>query len=483
MTRAAAPWDRRDLDPDDAARRLSAARHTPFWIDRGEADGVRPAARPPLDGDQVADLAVVGGGLSGVWTALQAVQANPGRDVVLLDGGRLAWAASGRNGGFCSSSLTHGWANGHSRWPQDMPRLVDLAARNLDGIAATVEEFAIDCDFRISGELTVAVADWQVEGLREIRATASRYGVDLQWLEGADLDAVVASPTYRAALRDPSGTALVDPARLVWGLTAAAESLGVRVHEGTRVTGLRDEGDRVRLDTPHGGVHARQVVLATNAFPSPLHRVRPYVVPVWDHVLVTQPLSPQQREALRWAGEEGLSDAGGMFHYYRLTPDGRLLWGGYDALYYFGGDLSAVRERRPVTEAMLLQHLETTFPALAGIGISHVWAGAIDTSTRFTPFWRRAMGGRLVAVQGFTGLGVGSSRFAAAVCLDLLDGRSTERTDLAMVRRGPVPFPPEPLRWGAIEVTRRAIARSEARAGRRGPWLRLLDRAGLGFDS
>ena len=132
---------------------------------------------------------------------------------------------------------------------------------------------------------------------------------------------------------------------------------------------------------------------------------------------------------------------------------------------------------------MLAGNLLRTFPQLAGVRFSHLWAGAIDTCTRFAPFWSTSMGGKAVSVAGYTGLGVGSSRFGALVALDLLAGADTERTRLAMVRRRPVPFPPEPLRWAGIQLTRRSLARADERGGRRDLWLRLLDRLGLGFDS
>jgi glycine/D-amino acid oxidase-like deaminating enzyme len=235
--------------------------------------------------------------------------------------------------------------------------------------------------------------------------------------------------------------------------------------------------------TANGTVRARQVVLGTSAFPSPVRRHRPYVVPVWDHVLVTEPLSTEQLTSLRWAGRQGVGDSGNLFHYYRLTDDDRLLWGGYDALYYYGNDLGGRRARSPRTEAMLAEHLLVTFPSLDGVRITHTWGGAIDTCTRFCAFWGLTHGGKVVSVQGYTGLGVGASRFGAQVCLDLLAGRQNERTALEMVRRKPIPFPPEPARWAGIQLTRRAIARADRRGGRRGPWLRTLDRLGLGFDS
>ena len=152
-------------------------------------------------------------------------------------------------------------------------------------------------------------------------------------------------------------------------------------------------------------------------------------------------------------------------------------------MYDFGGRVTPERDGRPATFALLEEHFRATFPQLGAIGFSHRWGGAIDTCSRFSALWGKALGGRAVYVVGFTGLGVGASRFGARVGLDLLDGLDTERTRLEMVRRRPIPFPPEPVRWAGITLTRRALARADRREGRRGPWLRTLDRLGLGFDS
>jgi glycine/D-amino acid oxidase-like deaminating enzyme len=469
---------------DEAVRHaLDGVRDVPLWLDTDR----RPGRRAPLDGDLVVDLAVVGGGLTGLWAAVLAAEQQPARSVVLVEAAELAWAASGRNGGFCSSSLTHGLGNGLERWPDELARLERMGGENLDAIEATVARYGIDCDFQRGGELTVAVQPWQLAGLEELYATVSGLdggvGASLELLDAEQTRALVDSPTYLGSMRDRHGTAVLDPARLVWGLADVAEQHGIAVHERTRVTALADEGDRVRLETTSGVIRARRVVIGANAFPSPLHRVRPYVVPVWDHVLATEPLTPAQRDAIGWRGGEGLSDAGNQFHYYRITADGRIVWGGYDALYYFGGDLSARRSRRRSTEEMLAANFLRTFPQLEGIRFSHAWGGAIDTCTRFTAFWQRACGDKVCAVQGYTGLGVGASRFGAQVALDLVGGIDTERTRLEMVRRRPLPFPPEPFRWVGIELTRRSIAQADARQGRRNVWLKTLDYFGLGFDS
>ena len=229
-------------------------------------------------------------------------------------------------------------------------------------------------------------------------------------------------------------------------------------------------------------VRAKSVALATNAFPGPVRRARWSVVPVYDYVLATEPLTDEQLAAIGWDPSIGIADSGNQFHYYRVTPDRRILWGGYDAIYHFGRSIDPAHEDRRTTFETLARNFAATFPQLRGIRFTHRWAGVIDTSTRFCALFGRAHGGRTAYATGFTGLGVGASRFAAEVMLDQLAGLDTERTRLEMVRRRPIPFPPEPLAWIGIQLTRWSLAREDD-TGRRNLWLRLLDRLGLGFDS
>jgi glycine/D-amino acid oxidase-like deaminating enzyme len=174
---------------------------------------------------------------------------------------------------------------------------------------------------------------------------------------------------------------------------------------------------------------------------------------------------------------------GNLFHYYRLTADDRILWGGYDAVYRYGGPVGPALDDDEPTFAMLSQHFFTTFPQLEGIRFSHRWGGAIDTCSRFSVFFGKALHDRVAYAVGYTGLGVGASRFGARVGLDLLDGRATEASDLGLVRKRPLPFPPEPLRTGVIQLTRNRLQAADRDGGRRGIWLTTLDRLGLGFDS
>lgn len=451
--------------------------HRPFWLDRPE----RPEARPALTGDIHADLVVVGGGLSGLWAAYEARRRFPDWSVVLVEGQRIAEGASGRNGGFVAASLTHGLGNGLARWPDDLPELVRQGQSNLAEIVGVIVGDRIDCDLVRSGELDVAVEDYQVADLRDVVAEAASLGLTWQFLDRDEVRARVDSPTYRAGVLDRDGVVMVDPARLTWGLASAAERAGVAIYEHTRVTGIDRSGSGLRVTTDFGSVRAGRVALATSAFPPLLKRLGHYVVPVYDSVLMTEPLSRDQRDAIGWEDRVGIGDAGNQFHYYRMSEDGRILWGGYDASYY--GGFNPMHERQGAPFARLSEHFRYTFPQLDGLRFTHAWAGAIDTCSRFSAFWGTAYDGRLSYSLGFTGLGVGASRFGAQVMLDLLSGERTERTGLEMVQTKPIPFPPEPIRGFGIRVTRRAIDKADRNEGRRNLWLRTLDRVGLGFDS
>jgi glycine/D-amino acid oxidase-like deaminating enzyme len=198
---------------------------------------------------------------------------------------------------------------------------------------------------------------------------------------------------------------------------------------------------------------------------------------------MTEPLSPAQWDAIGWKNRQGLGDSGNQFHYYRTTADGRILFGGYDAIYYPNNGVGPQFDTNRESFGRLAEHFFETFPQLRGLRFTHAWGGAIDTCSRFSVFWGTAHGGRTAYSVGYTGLGVAASRFGALVMLDLLDGRQTERTRLEMVRQKPVPFPPEPLRSLVINLTRRSLDQADRNDGRRNLWLQTLDALGLGFDS
>ncbi len=466
-----------EIRPQDL-KSLADVKYQPFWLD----DSARPEPASALTESINADLTVIGAGFTGLWTALTAKQEDPSRDVVILEAGETGIGASGRNGGFVAASLTHSFQNGKNRWEKELAQIIQLGHKNLDGIEATVKEFNIDCDFMRSGELHIANESHQVEDLRQEVAESALYGERMQFLDQDQIRARVNSPTYLAATFDPS-VAMVNPARLAWGLRRACLSLGVRFFEHTQVNSVEESRAGVLIRTQYGQVESKKVALATNAFKPLLKHLSFYIVPVYDYALMTEPLSKSQRDSIGWKNREGVGDDGNQFHYYRTTADGRILWGGYDAIYYKNNGVAPQLENNPASFVRLASHFFQNFPQLDGLRFTHAWGGAIDTSSRYTAFWGKAMRGKVVYVLGYTGLGVGASRFGAQTMLDLLDDRKTERTKLQMAKTKPFPFPPEPLRSPVINFTRWSLDQADQNAGKRNLWLQTLDALGLGFDS
>ena len=419
---------------------------------------------------------MVGAGYTGLWTALLAKERDPHREVVVVEQYETGAGASGRNGGFCSASLTHGFSQRHARFPDEMPVIERLARENLDEIEATIARYGIECDWERTGELRWrsprgSSSAWSNEARRPQRrwATTSRSSTRSKCKRGS-----TPPPTWA---RSSTTTATRSSTPRVWcgDSSEPASSLGVQIFENSKVEWLEDVDDGVRVHTPYGAVTAAKVALATNVFPSLIRQTRKYVVPVYDYALVTEPLSDEQLASIGWEHREGVADSGNQFHYYRLTKDNCILWGGYDTIYNFRGKARRDFEFNAETYATLAGHFLKTFPQLAGIKFTHAWGGAIDTCTRFSPFWGSSHGDKVAYVMGYTGLGVASTRFGAAVMLDLLDDLDTERTRLKMVRKKPMPFPPEPFRGSSSASPSGPSIEPTSSEGRRNLWLKLLD--------
>jgi len=460
-----------------ALESLATATRTPYWA---ETAGPQPDC-PPLQTDTRCDLAIVGGGFTGLWTALEARRRMPDARILLVDAGRCGNAASGRNGGFCAPSISHGIGNAMQRWPKEAEALIRLGMSNLDDLEADLATYGMEVEFERSGKLTVAATPWQVEGLKAQQALRRRFGSESHFLEGDALRERLDSPVYHAGLFEPN-YALLNPGKMVAELRRVALAGGVDIHEATPVTGMAKRQDGVELIAPGGRIAARQVVLATNAAPPLLRRLRSALIPIFDYAIVTRPLHDSELAAIGWTDRYGIADSGNQFHYLRKTADNRILWGGFDAIYHFGSRRDDAFLTESGSFARLAENFARALPPLADVQLTHAWGGIIDTSARTTFFAGTAQGRRVAYAMGFTGQGVSASRFAALTMLDLLQGRETERTALQMLRRRPFPFPPEPFRWLGIRLAQHGLAREDA-TGRRSVFNRTLDRFGVGFDS
>ncbi len=354
--------------PAAVAKSLANAAPAPFWLDQPDA----PEALPALAEHVTTELAVVGGGFTGLWTALLAKERDPSRDVVLLEARTVGWAASGRNGGFCSASLTHGIGNGLERFPEEMPLLEKLGEQNLREIGETIAKHDIDCDFQLTGELSVATAAWQLEGAEEEAAAARQLGHDVEVLDAEGIRRELNSPTLVGGLKFTTGNALVEPGRLAWGLRRACLEAGVRIYEQTPVRSITPGGTGLTLTTPYGSVRAGKV--------DPRHRgVRPLAAAP-DRRVRDPGLGLRADDGAavgRAAGRAGLerpargaSDMGNQFHYFRMTRDNRMLWGGYDAVYYNGGGIRDEHALSPAAFGKLAEHFFAAFPQLEGVSFT-----------------------------------------------------------------------------------------------------------------
>jgi glycine/D-amino acid oxidase-like deaminating enzyme len=450
-----------------------------FWLARRA-----PRDHHPLEGAREADVAIVGAGLTGLWTALFLKALDPAVEVVVVEQGLAAYGASGRNAGMLSETVDHGHGLAIEHFGEpEARRLAALGEANVAEMTAFLAEREIRCDYEPTGRLMVALTVAHLEEAARTVETARRLGLDsFHLLDRAAVQAEVHSSLYLGGVA-VTGGGVLDPVKLVDGLRAEAERVGVRVYEQSRVTGLEAAGAAARVRAEAGSVRARRVVLATSAY---THHLLPSItrrfIPLYDYVLVSDPLTPAQHEAIGWRRRQGITDGRTFFNYYRLTDDNRILWGTSEAAYYAGNRVDPTCDHSPAHYAALRASFRRHFPALDGLEFPYAWGGAICSTTRMTPFFGRALGGRVSYGLGYTGHGLGTTRLAGRILAHMALDRPSELLDLSLVRKRPFPYPPEPLRsWSVAAVTRALRRVDEGRPP--GLMLRVLERMGIGFSS
>lgn len=466
------------MEPHMAA--LKDSKYQPVWF---ESDDM-PEPLPPLGGDETCQLLIVGGGFTGLWAALQAKEKVPDLDVILVEQTFVGDGASGRNGGFLSSSLTHGETNGDYYFPGETNRLYELGQKSMKEFIASLERYDIDAEYEKVGVTSVATNDAMAAQLRVQYEAEKAAGDDVVWFDRDAMQKEANSPTYFAGLWRRGGLdGVVNPGRLCWGLKKAILSLGVRIFEGTPVKGVTPDGEGMRTSCAGGNIHSDKILMATNAFRNPLPQIRKSVIPVWDYQIATEPLNEEQLAAIGWGeSRHALSNEANMFHYYRMTKDNRITWGGGGAVcYYFGSRTDHGVADDPARFARLAKEFLHTFPQLEGVKFTHRWSGIIATSTRFCVAPGVAFDGRVSWAVGYTGLGVGATRFGARIGLELLGYEPSDIVDLQFVKKRAMNWAPEPFRWIGVTLTRHALSKADANGGKRGLWLRLLDFFHMGF--
>jgi len=462
---------------------LKDAAVRPLWHD---AD-IMPQPLAPISSEETCELLIVGGGFTGLWAAIQAKERKPDADIVLIEQTFIGDGASGRCGGFLSSTLAHTETNTEHRFPDEAERLKELGIKNMQEFLETLERYNIDAHYEKTGEMFVALDPESAKRMQVKYQEAIAEGEDVVWFDKDAVREQANSPTFFAGMWERGGQdGVIDPARLCWGLKEVLVSqLGVRIFEGTKLLGVEPVGKKAMRANCEGGViHSDKVLMATNAYTSTIGRIRRSVIPVWDYQIATEPLTDEQLDRIGWgkASRHALADYTNMFHYFRLTKDNRITWGGGGAVrYYFKNGIDKKFMDATACYEQLAREFFETFPQLDDVKFSNKWGGIIATSTRFCMVPGVAYDGRLAWSVGYTGHGVGASRFGARIGIELLGYEPTDVIKMQFVTRKSLPWAPEPFRWIGVRLTQNALIKADKNGGKRGLWLKFLDMLGLGF--
>lgn len=454
----------------------SSLKFVNFW-----KDSYGPTSQlPRLTSSITCDLLIIGGGYFGLWSAIIAKKKAPELTVVLCEASLIGDGASGKNGGFLQYSLTHGIEQGIDRFSDELPELETLGRENFSEIATFIADNNLKVDFEETGAIDIAKRSDPnlVKRVLTLRAN----GIDAEYLSADQVQGHIKIAGYRDGILMPNFSALVNPFKLTQELKLAALNLGVAIFENTPVLEIKDESIVLSVTTPNSNITSKRAIVATNVNTELIPKLKKYVAPVYDYALMTEPLTREQFAATNWSGREGLSDIANQFHYFRLTRENRILWGGYDAIYHFKNSLSRDFEVRTKTFDRLVQNFTQAFPYLDDVQFTHGWGGAIDTCTRFAPFFGKSHGDKVSYASGFTGLGVAATHFCAKVAFAMHYEQDWDVLESRYVNEKPLPMPPEPLRYLAIEKTKRSLAK-EDETGRADLWLRATRRMKFGFAS
>ncbi len=466
----------------DGAADLNLAGHalTPgaqrsWWLREALAreDG---AHAPPLSANVDVDVAIIGGGFTGLWTAYFLTRADPNLGVVVLEQDICGGGPSGRNGGFASG------------WWDELDGLVTLYGEkaavkaccaisdSINSIGQFCEQHSIDAWFRRAGYMYAETAAAHGHVCSEMVGLARKVGApdELRALSAEEVRTRCASPAFRsgAFMRDGAS---VQPAFLARGLRRVVVESGVRIHENTPVTRL-EYGSPVRLATPSGSVRAKHVVLALNAWATAWPQLERRLVAWSSYIVLTAP-APDRLKEIGWTGGELISDFRTSLRYFRTTPDGRIAFGGGGGRARRKIDDAFTRDSRAVMEAA--QGFRLMFPTFADVPLEDAWGGPIDVSPTHLPAFGRLDPGNLYFAVGYTGNGVAPSHLAGQVLADLVTKRDTDNARLPMVNPKPRLFPPQPFRsWGAAAVRRAMIAEetAEERGRRPNPFVSQIAR-------
>jgi glycine/D-amino acid oxidase-like deaminating enzyme len=435
-----------------------------------------PSPSPALQEKISAQFAVVGAGFTGLWTAYFLKQLDPGADVVVVEQGVAGYGGSGRNAGIVSPSIDHSHALAIVHFGADeAAKMARVGQENFDELA----EFAADCDFERNGQLQIALTEKHLQDCRENIEVANSVGLKgYRMLSAQETRAEVNSPLYLGSAFIPN-SGIVNPIKVVDKVKALAQKAGVRFFERTRVKSISGG----EITTENGSVSAQQILLATDAythhlFPQMLFRF----IPLYDYILVSEPLTETQHQAIGWRNRQACVDGRTFFNYYRMTADNRILWGTSEAQYYPPNRVDTTCDHSQSHYQSLRESFKRHFPQLSDLQFPFEWGGPIASTTRLTPFFGTLENGRVIYALGYTGHGIGSTRIAGKILAHMALKRPSELLNLTMVTKKPFPYPPEPIRSLSVNMVTNSLRKVDE-GEEPNLILRCLDKLGIGFSS
>lgn len=436
--------------------------------------GTPPTFGSPLAGDDTCDVAIIGAGFTGLWTAYYLRQLAPDLDVRLLEAGQVGFGASGRNGGWCSALF-----------PASLPRIADEYGRSaaiamqramfdtVDEVGTVIEQEGIDCDWARGGTLMMARGAAQVTRAHDHLAEYREFGFDdsdYRWLDADEAAQRVHASDLRGAIYTPH-CAAIDPLKLARGLAAAVVNAGARVHEHTRAL----DGSEGAVRTPGGTLRARNVIRATEAYSTLLPGHRRDVAPVYSLMIATEPLPADVWSSIGLARRETFSDLRHVLIYGQRTADDRFAFGGRGAPYHFGSAIRPGFDHDPRVHEHLRQTLIGLFAGLDDVEITDRWGGVLGIAR---DWWARVTydpASGMGSAGGYVGDGVGTTNLAGRTLAHLVAGVDTDLTRLPWVNRPLRRWEPEPLRWIGANAALAAMRVGDAEEARTGRPSRLAD--------
>jgi glycine/D-amino acid oxidase-like deaminating enzyme len=469
------PWSR-FTGPLDGGRTMADFASRSFWL---EADPY--TAGPPLAGDVRVDVAIIGGGFTGLWTAHFLLRADPSLKVAVIEREVVGYGASGRNGGFAMTLLSRSLHDLLQSFGANAARAAhESVAQSVDAIGEFSATHGVACDYEKSGFIGVATDESQIARIEADRRAAETLGISsIRFIPGDELRHQIQSPLYRCGLEEKT-CALVNPAKLVRGIARVVRQQSGIIYEQTGVERIERTDGTVDIRTAHGTVRADKVVLATNAYAVQFPEFRRLLIPLYSYIVLTEPLNEGQWASIGWQGRQGLEDKRTYIHYFRPTADARILMGGEDAPYHYGSSVGAQHDRNPRVFDTLQRDLKTIYPQLAGVRFTHQWGGPVAVTARFVPAFGSVDGDRIHYGFGYSGHGVAPTHVGGQILRDLVLGRETELTQLCFVRSKAIPFPPEPWRYLGVNLARRSLLAQDRKGKpKNDPWaVRMLMRFG-----